>query len=266
MPRRVAGRSPRPEAQVTQSRLVVVWGQLAARAALHGGGVSVADVCAVAAGSAQLAGAWVAAARDGRPEFVMCVTDSVCEQLAELQLMLGEGPCREVLASASPVLAADLGEEEFGRRWPAFAPAARRLGAGALFVFPLIVGAIHSGVMALYRRSPGPLPDGRLGDLLILADVATVLLLDGADHGAAGSAEARGVVFDGQAPDLAVHRAEIDQATGMLMVQLGVPAGQAFVRLRAYAYVHDRRLADVAGDIVGRRLRLDADPVQEGDA
>ena len=42
-------------------------------------------------------------------------------------------------------------------------------------------------------------------------------------------------MFAGQAPDLAVHRAEIDQATGMLMVQLGVPAAQAFVRLRAYA-------------------------------
>jgi hypothetical protein len=71
-----------------------------------------------------------------------------------------------------------------------------------------------------------------------------------------------GAGLDGQAPDLALHRAEIDQATGMLTVQLGVSAAEAFARLRAYAYSQHRRLADVAGDIVARRLRLprDQDP------
>jgi hypothetical protein len=66
------------------------------------------------------------------------------------------------------------------------------------------------------------------------------------------------------ARDLALHRAEIDQATGMLTVQLDVPIADAFVRLRAYAYCQDRRLADVAGDIVARRLRLPRDPGQDG--
>jgi hypothetical protein len=73
-----------------------------------------------------------------------------------------------------------------------------------------------------------------------------------------------GAGLDGQAPDLALHRAEIDQATGMLTVQLGVPAAEAFARLRAYAYSQDLRLADVAGDIVARRLRLHRDPGQDG--
>ena len=127
--------------------------------------------------------------------------------------------------------------------------------------FPLIVGAIRAGVLGLYRGSPGPLPDRQLGDLLILADAATVLLLGRAygdidNEGGAG--------LDGQAPDLALHRAEIDQATGMLTVQLGVPAAEAFARLRAYAYSQDLRLADVAGDIVARRLRLHRDPGQDG--
>ena len=50
----------------------------------------------------------------------------------------------------------------------------------------------------------------------------------------------------------------------MLMVQLGVPMGEAFARLRAYAYAHDRRLADVARDIVARRLRLQGDHGRDG--
>jgi ANTAR domain len=93
-----------------------------------------------------------------------------------------------------------------------------------------------------------------------------VLLLDGLRHGADGgdAAEGGGPVLDGQSPDLALHRAEIDQATGMLTVQLGVPVAEAFARLRAYAYAHDRRLADVARDIVARRLRLHRDPARDG--
>jgi hypothetical protein len=142
-----------------------------------------------------------------------------------------------------------------------FTPAARQLGAGAVFAFPLIVGAIRAGVLGLYRGAPGPLPDRQFGDLLVLADVATVMLLASADG---DGEDGDGAGLAGQAPDLALHRAEIDQATGMLTVQLGVPAGEAFVRLRAYAYSQDRRLADVAGDIVARRLRLGRDPGQDG--
>jgi hypothetical protein len=248
-------------ALVTDRRAVVVWAQVAAHAAAQGRPVAVADVCEVAVSSAQLGGGWLAAARGGgAPDFVMCVTGPVSEQLAELQLMLGEGPCHDVLASAAPVLAGDLGDAEFVRRWPVFTSAAGRLGAGAVFAFPLIVGAIRSGVLGLYRGLPGPLSHRQLGDLLILADMATVMLLGGA-HGGEGE---DGIAVDGQARDLALHRAEIDQATGMLTIQLDVPVGEAFARLRAYAYVQDRRLADVAGDIVARRLRLHRDRGQDG--
>jgi len=33
----------------------------------------------------------------------------------------------------------------------------------------------------------------------------------------------------------------------------------AMIRLRAYAYAHDRRLGDVAADVVARRLRFGPD-------
>ena len=179
--------------------------------------------------------------------------------------MLGEGPCCDVLTSAAPVLAPDLGDTESRRRWPAFTPEARRLGVEAVFAFPLTIGAIRTGVMGLYRRTPGQLPGGHFADALLLADAATMLLLDTA-NGGGGSQATDGGALDGQPPDLALHRVEIDQATGMLMVQLGgVPAAEAFVRLRAYAYAQDRRLADVARDIVARRLRLNIDPEPGGD-
>jgi ANTAR domain/GAF domain len=239
------------------SRRVAVWDLVAAHAAARGQWVTMADVCAVAVSSAQVSGAWVIAASGGGPDFVMCVSDPVSERLAELQLTVGEGPCHDVLATGAPVLARDLDDDQPGRRWPAFTPEACRAGAGAVFAFPLVIGVIRAGVLGLYRSSPGPLDSRQLRDCLLLADAATVLLLDGVEGTADGGS-------DGQTPDLVLHRAEIDQATGMVMVQVGVTAAEAFARLRAYAYAKDRRLADVASDIVGRRLRLQPDPAPDG--
>ena len=121
----------------------------------------------------------------------MQVTDEVSEQLAELQLTLGEGPLLDASASGGPVLASDLADGESGRRWPAFAPAACRAGAAAVFAFPLRIGAIRAGVLGLYRDRPGPLSDFQLGDALVFADTATMLLLDAQDQ-AGGRPAARG--------------------------------------------------------------------------
>jgi hypothetical protein len=43
----------------------------------------------------------------------------------------------------------------------------------------------------------------------------------------------------------------------MVAAQLGVSVGQALVRLRAYAFGHGRALADVAHDVLARKLRFD---------
>jgi hypothetical protein len=112
----------------------------------------------------------------------MRVIDEVSEQLAELHLTLGEGPCLDAAASGGPVLASDLAAGESGRRWPVFARAACQAGAAAIFAFPLRIGAIRAGVLGLYRERPGPLTAFQLGDVLIFADTATVLLLDAQDQ------------------------------------------------------------------------------------
>ena len=234
-----------------------MWGLVARYAAAAGRRPTVADACAAAVESLPVSGAWVTVSGGQGPDFVMCVTSRVSEQLAELQLTLGEGPCHDVLASAAPALVADLADGHWGRRWPGFAAPAARLGAAALFAFPLVIGAIRTGAMGLYGDSPGALRGTQLGDALILADAATLLLLDGFQEGTGASAG--GLPVDGQSLELMLHRAEIDQATGMLTVQLGVGVAEAFARLRAHAYASDRRLASVAGDIVGRRLRLQRD-------
>ena len=259
---------PAGAAQMTGSRPARVWGLVAARTARRGGGrVSAADACVAAVAAVEVTGAWLIAGSGAEAGHLMQVTDEVSELLAELQLTLGEGPGPDAAASRGPVLASDLGEVEALCRWPVFAPAARQAGAAAVFAFPLQVGAIRAGVMGLYRDRSGPLSVLQLGDALIFADTATLLLLDSQDRAAQDRA-AGGSGLGGQPADLAVHRAEIDQATGMLTEQLGVGIAEAFIRLRAYAYAHERGLSELARDIVTRRLRLRPDPEarQDGQA
>jgi hypothetical protein len=231
---------------------------VAEQAARRGGLVSAADVCAAVVPGVQVTGAWLSAARDAEAGHLMQVTDEVSRRLAELQLTLGEGPLLDASASGGPVLASDLADSESGTRWPAFTPAAGRAGAAAVFAFPLVVGAIRAGVLGLYRDRPGALSDFQLGDALVFADTATILLLDAQDPAAGGIVPGAGP--GGQPAGLASYGAEIDQATGMLTEQLSVSVTDAFARLRAYAYVNDLQLGDVARDIVARRLRLIPDP------
>jgi ANTAR domain len=253
------GAAARLAARVTYiERRGRVWELVAEQAARRGGRVSAADVCAAAVPEVQVTGAWLSAAPDAQAGHLMQVTDDVSRQLAELQLTLGEGPLLDASAFSGPVLASDLADAEPGTRWPAFTPAAGRAGAAAVFAFPLVIGAIRAGVLGLYRDRPGPLSDFQLGDALVFADTATMLLLDAQDPAAGGIGPGAGP--GGQPAGLASYRAEIDQATGMLTEQLGVSVTDAFVRLRAYAYANDRQLADVARDIVARRLRLFPDP------
>ncbi len=54
-------------------------------------------------------------------------------------------------------------------------------------------------------------------------------------------------------------RAEIHQATGMVLAQLGFSATDALARLRAHAFVEQRLLIDVAEDVVARRLTFTQD-------
>ena len=52
----------------------------------------------------------------------------------------------------------------------------------------------------------------------------------------------------------------------MVAAQLDVSVGQALIRLRAHAFGNDRSLAEVAEDVVARKLRFDDRSVEKDPA
>jgi GAF domain-containing protein len=177
-------------------------------------------------------------------------SDATAELLEDLQFSLGEGVCMEAAVTGRPVLVPDLHDSTEVRRWPIFAAAVvEQSEVGALFAVPLQWGTVNLGVLDLYRRAPGSLSDAQLRDAMSAADITTLMFLGvrtdpgdeaGLDH-------------------LAHNRAEIHQATGMVLAQLGVSVTDALARMRAYAFAEQRLLGDVAHDVVSRRLRFTRD-------
>ena len=238
---------------MNNKRIARVWGLVAVQS--RGAAVSVAHVCAAAVGGVRVDGAGVTVMASSTVRETVAATDAVAIELEELQLTYGQGPCVDSFAGGGPVLAQDLQTGEYGRRWPAFTPAALRSGARAVFALPLQIGAIRLGVLDLYRARPGGLNPNELADALAFADTVGMLLLDAASGAPLDTAD-----LAGRPDDPSVHQAVVHQATGMVLAQLGCTADAAFARLRAYAFVHDRRLGDVARDVVDRRLRFDPEP------
>ena len=227
-------------------RLVKVWAWIAAA---HEGDapVSIAALCRAAVLRLGVDGASVTAASGPVARQPVGASDEVSARLEEFQFTMGEGPGADDFRLGSPMLIPEL--DSVAARWPGFVPAAVAAGARALFWFPLQAGVIQVGVLSLYRARPGPLGAGDLADALVFADIALQLLLDTASGitGSPGYQPLEGVPG---------ARAEVHQATGMISVQLGVSLEEAFVRLRAHAFAGGAALADVAGDVVHRRLRF----------
>jgi hypothetical protein len=180
----------------------------------------------------------------------LCTTNEMSDLIEQLQYSLGEGPCVDAYRQDYPVLEPDLAQPST-LRWLAFAPPAIAAGVRAVFGFPLQVGSVRLGALNLCRDRPGPLSDDQHADALVMASIAAqaVLVLQ------------TGAGPDGLASELeagADFHYVVHQASGMVAAQLEVGVGQALVRLKAYAFGNDRHLAEVATDVVARKLRFDA--------
>ena len=182
------------------------------------------------------------------PRGSLCTTNEVSYLIEELQYTLGEGPCVDAYQQDRVVAEPDLADPATPR-WVAFTPPALQAGVRALFGFPLRVGTVRLGALNLYRDWSGPLTDDQHADALVLADLAARWVLE---------AQA------GAPPDVVAQELEtgadfhfvVHNAAGIVSVQQGISVTEALIRLRAYAFSHDRLLADVAEDVVARRLRL----------
>ncbi|MDQ1672410.1 MAG: hypothetical protein QOC98_972 [Frankiaceae bacterium] len=206
-------------------------------------------ICAAATDLLSVSGATISISGElGMPAMV-CSTDDRARRVNDLQVALGEGPGLTAMELGQPVLVPDLGARS-ETRWPMFTRSALAAGVCSIFAFPLRIGAIGLGVLDLYRDRPGRMGERQLSDALLVADAATLAVIREQDERPAGDLDQEWWDLD------SFYRVEVNQATGMVMAQLGVVPVEALLRLRGYAFAQGLSLIDASRAIIERRVRL----------
>ena len=209
-------------------------------------------ICRACVDGLDVDGAALSLLTTGQAWETLCASDATADLLEDLQFTLNEGACLQAAATGSPVLVPDLHDSVEVARWPMFAAAVmEHTEVRALFALPLQWGAVNLGVLDLYRSAPGGLSHAQWRDAQSAVDVAALMMLGLRTHPGDGEP----AWLDG----LAANRAEVHQATGMVLAQLGISAEQALARLRGHAFAQQRLLIDVARDVVARRLTFTKD-------
>lgn len=219
-------------------------------------GVAAADrLCQVCVELLSVDAAAISLVFDGANTGTLGVSDDLARIYDELQFTLGEGPCLESVSVRAPVLVPNLAADVDAGRWPAYGPAMLSHHVGGVYAMPVVVAGEYLGALDLFRHGPGVLAGDDLAGALVVAELAQMPLLD------LLAEDLQAAVSDPDGAEWAelatITRAEVSQATGMLVAQLEVEPAEALVRLRAHAYAEGRSATEVARDILERRLRLE---------
>jgi hypothetical protein len=181
----------------------------------------------------------------------LCATDATAMLLEETQDVVGQGPGPDAFTTGTYSRFDLVDVDGPDPRWPL-------LDSGSLTTLaPLVVHAVPMGegegsvvgVLTLYQN--GVDRDIDLDAALVVGRVVAAALL----------ADGPSMHESGQGPWS--ERAEVHQATGMVVAQLGVPEQDALALLRAHAYSHDQSVGTTAHAVITRQLAFSANPEQE---
>jgi hypothetical protein len=178
---------------------------------------------------------------DSSSRITLAATNEVAARLEDLQDVLGEGPCHEAFQTGRAVRTSL--DRDADQQWPEFTRAARDV-AGSVWIrcFAMRPGEQVFGTLSLYLAKSPQIAESDETAQFIADAIGAALLRDPTagdginDSGAWSS------------------RARIHQATGMVIAQLRISPDDALAILRAHAYAHDTTLAEIAEQVVGRRL------------
>lgn len=185
---------------------------------------------------------------DGRGELQVVACSSDETWLLELfQLQTDEGPCLDCVRASEPLTVEAIASQV--TRWPRFVEAAAAIGYLSVQAVPLRLRDETIGGLNLFRSSAPPLSldDQRIAQAL--ADVATIgILQQRSIHRASLVAE--------QLQSALNSRVVIEQAKGVLAEYAGLEMADAFSALRWYARDRNRKVVDLAEDVVTGRVDL----------
>jgi len=184
------------------------------------------------------AGAGVTLVHRGHGVESPAVSNDLVSRGDALQYELGEGPCLSAVWDQEQVYAGDLLRDE---RWPRWAASVVELGVSSMLCTRLFTNRDHLGALNLYAVKPHAFDEED-------QEVARLL----AAHAAVAVAAAREIETLRVAVD---RRTTIGKALGIVMARYGLDDDKAMSVLRRLSSHQNRKLYDVAVDVV-REMRV----------
>jgi GAF domain-containing protein len=187
--------------------------------------------------------------RDGQPVTAV-FTDPEAPEIDTAQYSSGSGPCLDAFRTGEILQIADTTHEP---RWPEFCAQAASARVRSTLSLPLVVGDASLGALNLYSYTPQGFSDHSTAH--VFAAQAAVVLANSQAYWAAQH-------LSSQLEAALTSRATIEQAKGILMATRGVSADKAFEMLRAESNTTNRKLREVAADMIRGVKPPGADSVQ----
>jgi GAF domain-containing protein len=174
--------------------------------------------------------------------FTVTPTDELAQRVDEVQYGEGAGPCLDAIRTESATVVEDVDADG---PWPDYRRRAREAGVRSSLSLPLTVAGSTIGGLNLYSRAPNgfqaPLRE-TLGAFAAQAAAALEMV-----QRSERSAQTRA-----QLEEALTSRSVIDQALGIVMAQQRCTAEQALTLLRSQSQHSNRKLRDVAADLIER--------------
>jgi GAF domain-containing protein len=182
--------------------------------------------------------------RDGSLDFAAASCPAVTE-IERHQDHVRSGTCHEAFVTNTTITVDDI---EATDRWPTYRAKALELGLRSVIGVPLNAHGQTIGVLNVYRPEPGPWSSDDVEACEILAAMGAGYILH------ANQLRASQELAE-QLQEALDSRAIIERAKGLLMATEQVDAETAFKGLRQASMDANRKLRDIARDIVDRHVR-----------
>ncbi len=182
---------------------------------------------------------------DGRGGLRLIASSEERMRLLELfELQGAEGPCLDAFSLGRPVQAS---AADSRARWPVFGPHASEVGFQTMCAVPLRIRTDIIGALNLFRGDDEPFTDAEMELAQAMAEMAAIALIQ-------ERALREHSLLTGQLQAALNSRVVVEQAKGMLAEYLNITVNEAFALLRNYAREHNRKLSEVASEVVERKI------------
>lgn len=169
-------------------------------------------------------------------------TDPTCAEIDQAQYDSGHGPCLEAFRQGSLIVVDSLERDD---RWPEFAAASMAHGVRSTLSLPMLAGVSSVGALNFYAGVEGAFGEAEVDTGRLFAMQAAVVLVNAQAYwGARLRSEHLELALEG--------RQVIDLAKGIIMNTMRCGPAEAFDVLVKQSQQENRKLRDIAAEIVER--------------